>query len=115
MAFADAYPHRRARLSAGSVTGGTLQCIYHGWRFGSDGRCVDIPALSDDAQPSGDEALGSDNSVNVRMRAALRLPFATPLSGNLMLVSYTGRKTGKAYRQPVSYVRDGYVLGHADP
>ena len=49
-AFADACPHRRARLSAGSVTGGTLQCIYHGWRFGSDGRCVDIPALGDEAQ-----------------------------------------------------------------
>ena len=44
------------------------------------------------------------------MRAALSLPFATPLSGNLMLISYTGRKSGKAYRQPVSYVRDGDVL-----
>ena len=48
--------------------------------------------------------------VNVPMRAALRLPVATPLSANLMLVSYTGRKSGKAYRQPVSYVRDGEVL-----
>ena len=46
--------------------------------------------------------------VNVPMRAALSLPFATPLSGNLMLVSYT-------CRQPVSYVRDGNVLAHADP
>ena len=49
-------------------------------------------------------------TVNVPMRAALTLPFATPLSGNLMLISYTGRKSGKAYRQPVSYVRDGDVL-----
>jgi deazaflavin-dependent oxidoreductase (nitroreductase family) len=49
-------------------------------------------------------------AVNVPMRAALSLPFATPLSGNLMLISYTGRKSGKAYRQPVSYVRDGDVL-----
>lgn len=49
-------------------------------------------------------------AVNVPMRAVLSLPFATPLSGNLMLVSYTGRKTGKAYRQPVSYVHDGEVL-----
>lgn len=48
--------------------------------------------------------------VNVPMRTVLGLPFATPLSGNLMLVSYTGRKTGKAYRQPVSYVRDGGTL-----
>jgi phenylpropionate dioxygenase-like ring-hydroxylating dioxygenase large terminal subunit len=49
-AFADACPHRRARLSAGHVSDGTLQCMYHGWRFGRDGRCVDIPALGDAAQ-----------------------------------------------------------------
>jgi len=48
-AFADACPHRRARLSAGQITDGTLQCTYHGWRFGPDGRCVNIPALEDDA------------------------------------------------------------------
>ncbi len=49
-------------------------------------------------------------AVNVPMRAVLGLPFATPLSGNLMLISYTGRKSGKAYRQPVSYARDGETL-----
>ena len=48
--------------------------------------------------------------VNVPMRAVLSLPVRTPVSANLMLISYTGRKTGKAYRQPVSYVRDGDVL-----
>jgi hypothetical protein len=49
-------------------------------------------------------------AVNVPMRAVLSLPVATPLSANLMLISYTGHKTGKAYRQPVSYARDGEVL-----
>src|SRR3984885_8283949 len=49
-------------------------------------------------------------AVNVPMRAVLTLPFATPLSGNLMIISYTGRKSGKAYRQPVSCVRDSDVL-----
>ena len=48
--------------------------------------------------------------VNVPMRALLSLPFRTPLSANLMLVSYTGVKSGKAYRQPVSYARDGDTL-----
>jgi deazaflavin-dependent oxidoreductase (nitroreductase family) len=48
--------------------------------------------------------------VNVPMRTVLGMPFPTPLGGNLMLISYTGRKTGKAYRQPVSYARDGDVL-----
>src|SRR4029077_36341 len=48
-AFADACPHRRARLSAGQISDGTLQCPYHGWRFTPDGRCVNIPALEDGA------------------------------------------------------------------
>jgi hypothetical protein len=49
--------------------------------------------------------------LNVPVRALLSLPFPTPLSGRLMLLSYTGRKSGKAYRQPVSYVQqDGTLL-----
>jgi hypothetical protein len=44
--------------------------------------------------------------VNVIMRVLLSVPFRTPLSSRLMLVTYTGRKTGKRYRQPLSYVID---------
>jgi hypothetical protein len=44
--------------------------------------------------------------VNVIMRVLLSIPFRTPLSSRLMLVTYTGRKTGKRYRQPLSYVID---------
>ncbi len=44
--------------------------------------------------------------VNVIMRVLLSVPFRTPLSSKLMLVTYTGRKTGKRYRQPLSYVID---------
>jgi len=48
--------------------------------------------------------------VNVPMRLVLGLPVATPLGGRLMLVFLTGRRTGKSYRQPVSYVRQGATL-----
>lgn len=48
--------------------------------------------------------------LNVPMRAILVLPFRTPLSSRLMLVFHVGRRTGKTYRQPLSYVRDGDVL-----
>jgi hypothetical protein len=48
--------------------------------------------------------------VNVPMRALLSLPFATPASSSLMLLELTGRRTGRRYRQPVSYARDGDVL-----
>lgn len=48
--------------------------------------------------------------LNVPMRAGLSLPFPTPLSRRLMLAYLTGRRTGRHYRQPLSYVRDGDQL-----
>jgi hypothetical protein len=48
--------------------------------------------------------------ANVVMRRVLALPFPTPLSGQLMLLDYRGRRSGRRYRQPVSYVRDGTTL-----
>jgi hypothetical protein len=41
---------------------------------------------------------------NVVMRRLLSLPFRTPLNRNLMLLRYTGRRSGRTYRQPVSFV-----------
>lgn len=48
--------------------------------------------------------------VNSFMRAVLSLPFPSPLGKRLMLVNLTGRKTGRHYCQPVSYVRHDHVL-----
>jgi F420H(2)-dependent quinone reductase len=50
------------------------------------------------------------NAVNVPMRVILGLPFSTPLSSQLMLLYLTGRKTGKSYVQPVSFVEDGQTM-----
>lgn len=44
VAMDDRCPHRFAALSKGRVNGATLQCSYHGWQFGADGKCVQIPA-----------------------------------------------------------------------
>jgi hypothetical protein len=48
--------------------------------------------------------------VNVPMRAVLGLPFPTPLGSRLMLVYLTGRRSGRHYRQPVSYVQHSDAL-----
>jgi nitrite reductase/ring-hydroxylating ferredoxin subunit len=42
--FANRCPHRGMRLSFGFVRGDRLICPYHGWTYGSDGRCTSIPA-----------------------------------------------------------------------
>jgi len=44
-------PHRGADLSQGEVHEGSIGCPYHGWEFSStDGRCVRIPSLEDQAR-----------------------------------------------------------------
>ena len=48
--------------------------------------------------------------VNVPMRLILSLRISTPLGNRLMLVYLTGRKSGRHYRQPISYVREGETL-----
>ena len=40
----DRCPHRGMRLSFGFVRGERIACLYHGWQFGPEGRCVHIPA-----------------------------------------------------------------------
>lgn len=43
----EAYcPHRRANLFWGRNEENGLRCVYHGWKFDVNGRCVDIPNLA---------------------------------------------------------------------
>lgn len=50
------------------------------------------------------------NTLNVPMRRVLGLPIPTPLGKRLMLAYIVGRKSGRLYRQPLSYVREGDTL-----
>lgn len=43
IALADMCPHRFAPLSKGKLHGDSIACLYHGLRFGADGRCVHNP------------------------------------------------------------------------
>jgi phenylpropionate dioxygenase-like ring-hydroxylating dioxygenase large terminal subunit len=47
--FAEHCPHRLVPLSAARVVDGRLQCRYHGWQYGDDGRCAVLPSLGEDA------------------------------------------------------------------
>ena len=41
-------PHRATDLSYGRVENGGLRCLYHGWLFDINGKCIDQPAEPDD-------------------------------------------------------------------
>ncbi|MGB0562814.1 MAG: Rieske 2Fe-2S domain-containing protein [Spirulinaceae cyanobacterium] len=46
-ALEDRCPHRHVLLSEGQVVGDELVCAYHGWAFGGQGNCTDIPYLAE--------------------------------------------------------------------
>jgi len=45
IALADRCVHRSTRLSVGRVEGESVRCAYHGWVFGGDGHCREIPSM----------------------------------------------------------------------
>jgi phenylpropionate dioxygenase-like ring-hydroxylating dioxygenase large terminal subunit len=52
LAWRDLCIHRGTRLSLGRVDGETIECPYHGWTYGTDGRCIAIPAHPGQAPPA---------------------------------------------------------------
>ena len=51
-AMRDICPHRAMPLSAGRFDGETVTCAYHGWQFGTDGVCRNIPSLVEEYRAS---------------------------------------------------------------
>jgi phenylpropionate dioxygenase-like ring-hydroxylating dioxygenase large terminal subunit len=60
--FEDRCPHRQVPLSHGRMTSNGLECPYHGWTFGADGRCTSVPGM-----PS-EECLPQIGARNMQVR-----------------------------------------------
>ena len=45
--LSDRCPHRAAKLSDGQVIDGKIECLYHGWQFGTGGECLLIPQIQE--------------------------------------------------------------------
>jgi vanillate O-demethylase monooxygenase subunit len=70
--FEDRCPHRRAPLSLGTCEGATLRCLYHGWAFDHEGRCVEIP---------------SQGNSPISSRAVLSAPFGVAERHGIVFVA----------------------------
>ena len=82
VAMRDRCPHRLVPLSAGVVVGDEIQCAYHGYRFGADGRATSIPALPDDV-PIPPKACVATAQVAVRFGLVWLCLGDEPLDGLL--------------------------------
>jgi phenylpropionate dioxygenase-like ring-hydroxylating dioxygenase large terminal subunit len=52
-ALLDRCAHRNVALSRGRVVDHRLECAYHGWQYGADGRCARIPGLCVESDREG--------------------------------------------------------------
>jgi phenylpropionate dioxygenase-like ring-hydroxylating dioxygenase large terminal subunit len=66
VAFENRCPHRGAPLAAGTIVDDSVQCRYHGYRFGSDGRCTMIPALGPDTPTPSKASVRTAHAVEER-------------------------------------------------
>ncbi|MFF7728688.1 Rieske 2Fe-2S domain-containing protein [Streptomyces sp. NPDC008001] len=46
-------PHKGANLADGRMKGNTVECPYHGFRYGPDGACKAVPAMGSEARIPG--------------------------------------------------------------
>ena len=53
IALGNICPHRYAKLGKGRVFGNTIECPYHGLRFGKDGECAHNPHGDGEIPPAG--------------------------------------------------------------
>ena len=56
-ALIDRCAHRNMALSRGRVRRGSIECCYHGWRYGADGRCLEIPSFVAGEPPPANAAV----------------------------------------------------------
>lgn len=47
-AMRDICPHQAVALSAGEFDGKSVECPFHGWRFDTNGICIEVPSLCSD-------------------------------------------------------------------
>jgi phenylpropionate dioxygenase-like ring-hydroxylating dioxygenase large terminal subunit len=73
----DRCPHRNMPLSRGRVRGGQIECPYHGWRFGADGRCMATPG-ADEPATHGAQALPVMERAGLIWTTLARVPIAFP-------------------------------------
>ncbi len=85
--------HRQVPLTHGVVEGCTVRCGYHGWAYGADGQCVDVPYLGRERLPNGVKAYPC-----AEVDGLIFIFPGDPALAPARLPASLGRKADKAYK-----------------
>ncbi|MEQ8398365.1 aromatic ring-hydroxylating dioxygenase subunit alpha [Thalassobaculum sp.] len=120
-AMRDICPHRGIPLSDGRFDQGEVECCYHGWRFGTDGRCTAIPSLTTDQAMDVDKirvrtypVVDRHGAIWIYMPADPR-SIAEPAVPPPVLPDVTSRAPGLVQRMSFPCHIDHAVIGLMDP
>ncbi|MBI3525913.1 MAG: aromatic ring-hydroxylating dioxygenase subunit alpha [Betaproteobacteria bacterium] len=103
--WVDRCPHRGMKLSLGSVHGDSLTCAYHGWTYGSDGRCKHIPALP---EQDGDRLTARVSACAVQEQYGLIwVCLGTAARGVPAFPEFTDRRLRKVWCGPYEVASSG--------
>ncbi len=83
-ALHDQCPHRLVELSKGRVTDGSIECAYHGWRFGPDGECRGIPGSTEElprCRVASYAALETEGGIFLSQARPPEPPVVHPMQG----------------------------------
>lgn len=70
-ALTDVCPHRKMKLSEGTVQNGRLVCPYHGWNFGTEGDCMAPSTGKIELSQMQFEAVEMHGAVWIRKKGSL--------------------------------------------
>ncbi len=70
-ALTDVCPHRKMKLSEGTVQNGRLVCPYHGWNFGTEGDCMSPSTGKIELSRMQFEAVEMHDAVWIRAKGSL--------------------------------------------
>ena len=97
---ADRCPHRGMRLSHGFVRDEALSCIYHGWRYGTDGQCLKIPAHPDLEPPA---AIKVATCMVAETGGIIWMAFEAPTQEPLLFEGYVPLRTLDLAAKPAAF------------
>jgi len=85
----------------GDVEGGKLRCFYHGWAFGEEGRCTDVPTIA----RGGDKRRGPIGAACANLAVEEHEGMLWVWSGDLLAAD-----ARKLPRHPVEEGADGWLV-----